>query len=55
MNAQLLEILFFAMVAGVILFRLYSVLGRRTGEERPPQESTNFGQRCFASGSNGPA
>jgi predicted lipid-binding transport protein (Tim44 family) len=41
MNAQLLEILFFAMVAGLILFRLYSVLGRRTGNEHPPQESTN--------------
>jgi predicted lipid-binding transport protein (Tim44 family) len=41
MNAQLLEILFFAMIAGLILFRLYSVLGRRTGHERPPQESVN--------------
>jgi predicted lipid-binding transport protein (Tim44 family) len=41
MNAQLLEILFFAMVAGLILFRLYSVLGRRTGHERPPQENVN--------------
>lgn len=39
MNAQLLEILFFALVAGAILFRLYSVLGRRTGNEHPPQES----------------
>jgi predicted lipid-binding transport protein (Tim44 family) len=35
-NAQYLEILLFAVVAGVILFRLYSVLGRRTGEEPPP-------------------
>ncbi|HEX2592895.1 MAG TPA: Tim44/TimA family putative adaptor protein [Rhizomicrobium sp.] len=41
MNAQLLEILFFAMVAGIVLFRLYSVLGRRTGNERPPQENVN--------------
>ena len=41
MNAQLLEILFFAMVAGLIGFRLYSVLGRRTGQERPPQENVN--------------
>jgi predicted lipid-binding transport protein (Tim44 family) len=38
-NAQYLEILLFAVVAGVILFRLYTVLGRRTGNERPPQES----------------
>src|SRR4051812_31745042 len=26
------------MVAGFILFRLYTVLGRRTGNERPPSE-----------------
>jgi predicted lipid-binding transport protein (Tim44 family) len=26
------------MVAGIILFRLYTVLGRRTGNEREPQE-----------------
>ncbi|HEV2562060.1 MAG TPA: Tim44/TimA family putative adaptor protein [Rhizomicrobium sp.] len=38
MNSQLLFILVIAMVAGFILFRLYSVLGRRTGNERPPQE-----------------
>lgn len=38
-NSQFLDILLFAVVAGVILFRLYTVLGRRTGHERPPQES----------------
>ena len=38
MNSQLLFILALAMVAGIILFRLYSVLGRRTGNERPPSE-----------------
>ncbi len=38
-NAQYLEILVLAVVAAVILFRLYTVLGRRTGNERPPQES----------------
>ena len=37
-NAQYLEILILAVVAGVILFRLYTVLGRRTGEEPPPRE-----------------
>jgi predicted lipid-binding transport protein (Tim44 family) len=37
-NSQLLYLLVLAMVAGIILFRLYSVLGRRTGHERPPQE-----------------
>ncbi|MBV9061576.1 MAG: Tim44 domain-containing protein [Alphaproteobacteria bacterium] len=38
MNSQLLLILLLAMVAAIILFRLYSVLGRRTGHERSPQE-----------------
>jgi predicted lipid-binding transport protein (Tim44 family) len=33
---QFLDIIFFAMVAGFILLRLRSVLGRRTGHERPP-------------------
>jgi predicted lipid-binding transport protein (Tim44 family) len=33
-NSQLFLILVLAMVAGIILFRLYSVLGRRTGNER---------------------
>ncbi len=35
-NSQLFLILLLAMVAGLILIRLYSVLGRRTGNERPP-------------------
>jgi predicted lipid-binding transport protein (Tim44 family) len=33
-NTQLLVIVAVAMVAGVILFRLYTILGRRTGNER---------------------
>lgn len=37
-NSDLFEILALAMIAGVIVFRLYSVLGRRTGNERPPQD-----------------
>lgn len=37
-NTQLLDIILIATVAGFILFRLYSVLGRRTGHERPPQD-----------------
>jgi len=37
-DSQLLGILLLAMVAGVILFRLYTVLGRRTGNEREPQD-----------------
>lgn len=35
-GSQLFLILVLAMVAGIILFRLYSVLGRRTGNEREP-------------------
>ena len=37
-DAQVIEILIAAMVAGVILFRLYTVLGRRTGHEPQPQD-----------------
>lgn len=40
-DSQLLTIVIIAAVAGVILFRLYSVLGRRTGNERPPGEGWN--------------
>lgn len=35
MNTQLIEILVLAAVAGLVLARLYSVLGKRTGAERP--------------------
>jgi predicted lipid-binding transport protein (Tim44 family) len=44
-NGQFFDILLFAVVAGVILFRLYTVLGRRTGNERPPQESYRLSGR----------
>lgn len=37
-DSQLLTIVIIAAIAGVILFRLYSVLGRRTGNERPPAD-----------------
>jgi len=37
-DPQLLEILVLALIAGVILFRLYTVLGRRTGHEAPPPD-----------------
>lgn len=33
-NFQVLEILIFAVIAGILVFRLRSVLGRRTGNER---------------------
>src|SRR5215831_4842921 len=32
------DIIFFAMVAGFLILRLRSVLGRRTGHERPPPD-----------------
>ncbi|MDE2182566.1 MAG: Tim44 domain-containing protein [Alphaproteobacteria bacterium] len=43
-GSQLLEIILFASIAGVILFRLYTVLGRRTGHERPPQDRFRLGR-----------
>jgi len=39
MDSQYLDILLLAMVAGIVLFRLYTVLGRRTGNERPPRKT----------------
>jgi predicted lipid-binding transport protein (Tim44 family) len=33
---QFLDIIFLALIAGFLFFRLRGVLGRRTGEERPP-------------------
>lgn len=38
LDPQLIEILVLALIAGVILFRLYTVLGRRTGHEAPPPD-----------------
>jgi len=35
---QFFDIIFLAMLAGFIILRLRSVLGRRTGNERPPSE-----------------
>ena len=42
-GSQLLDIVLIAMLAGFVLFRLYTVLGRRTGHERPPQEDYRIG------------
>lgn len=44
---QIVDIIIWAMVAGLIFLRLRSVLGRRTGGERPPQTG-RFGQRRAA-------
>ncbi len=38
MGGQFFEILIFAVFAALIIFRLRSVLGRRTGDERPPDD-----------------
>jgi predicted lipid-binding transport protein (Tim44 family) len=40
-NSELLDI-FLIAVAGFALFRLYTVLGRRTGHERPPRDAYRF-------------
>lgn len=37
MDQGLIEILILAFVAGFVLFRLYTTLGRRTGAERPAE------------------
>ena len=38
MGEQFFDIILFAMVAGFLILRLRSVLGRRTGNERPPPQ-----------------
>jgi predicted lipid-binding transport protein (Tim44 family) len=38
MPIEFLDIILFAMIAAFLGFRLYSVLGRRTGNERSPEE-----------------
>jgi predicted lipid-binding transport protein (Tim44 family) len=37
LSQGLIEILVLAFIAGFVLFRLYTTLGRRTGEERPAE------------------
>jgi predicted lipid-binding transport protein (Tim44 family) len=39
MPTQFIDILLLAMVAGFVAFRLYTVLGRRTGHERSPEDA----------------
>ena len=39
MSGEFFELLLFAMIAAFVIFRLRSVLGKRTGHERPPAES----------------
>lgn len=47
-DAQLIEILIAAMVAGVVLFRLYTILGRRTGHEPQPRDRAAAGPAAAA-------
>lgn len=41
MQGGFLDIILLAMIVAVIAFRLYSVLGRRTGHERSPEEQVH--------------
>ena len=43
MNDELLITLIFAAIAAFVIFKLRSVLGRRTGHEPPPNEEAGFG------------
>lgn len=44
-DGQYLDIILFAMIAAFLVLRLRSVLGRRTGHERPPAERAPFQRR----------
>jgi predicted lipid-binding transport protein (Tim44 family) len=48
MGDQVIDILLFGMVAVFLVFRLYSVLGRRTGTERPPEAAPGRLRRVAA-------
>jgi len=51
-SSEILDIVL-VVAAGIILFRLYTVLGRRTGHERPPQENYRFQPNPDAPGAAG--
>ena len=42
---QFIEVLILAAVAGFLAFKLYSVLGKRTGNERSPEDRLGLSQR----------
>ncbi|MBP6690074.1 MAG: Tim44 domain-containing protein [Hyphomonadaceae bacterium] len=44
MGDDMIQLAILAFVAGFVLFRLYTTLGRRTGAERPPQPAPVQGQ-----------
>lgn len=43
--SSFLDIIFFAVIAVILILRLRAVLGRRTGHERPPGELPTFRRR----------
>lgn len=43
MSKEMIEMLILAAIAGFVVFRLYSVLGRRTGSERPQPRPVRTG------------
>jgi predicted lipid-binding transport protein (Tim44 family) len=45
-DGQYLDIILFAMIAAFLVLRLRSVLGRRTGHERPPADRPPFQRRA---------
>lgn len=49
---QLLDILIFAMIAAFLVYRLRSVLGKRTGNERPPHDPYSTGGAANDTGEN---
>lgn len=51
---HIVDIVIWAMVAGFIFLRLRSVLGRRTGNERPPQTGGRFGRQSAAADGQSP-
>jgi len=52
---QFVDIIFFALIAGFLLFRLYTVLGRRTGNERRPEDLYRLPDSVTAPKDNVPA
>jgi predicted lipid-binding transport protein (Tim44 family) len=44
-DSQVLTLILIASVAGFLLFRLYMVLGRRTGNEQPPEKDYRLNPR----------
>ena len=48
MAIRMMEILFFAFLTGYMIFRLWSILGKRTGFEAPPPEAASESSNIIA-------